>query len=239
MKRLLFAGLLWLIPSMGWAAIAFDSATTMSSNNSTTVTGSHTPVSTTNGVALACVTWQRGTLGTLNSVTYGGNAMTLIAGATDGGGQRRAELWRYVGYASGASTVTGTFDATKNDARMTVMTYTGVDQVTPIGTAATATGGASPITVNVTSAAGELVVDCAEGGASADPITVGAGQTQRSNHGDGTNHTQVTSEEAGAASVTMSWTLTASDYWAQVAVPLKPASAAAACPSRSLLGVGC
>lgn len=233
-----FAVLAWLlIAAPSWAAPTFDAATTMFSNNLTTVTGSHTPVSTTNGVAMVCITWNRGTLGTLNTVTYGGNAMTFVAGSTDGGGQRRAELWRYVGYGSGASTVTGTFDAIKNDARMTVLTYTGVDQATPTGTAATASGVASPITVAVSSATGELVVDCGEAGASGDPITVGAGQTQRSNHGDGTNHTHVTSEEAGASSVTMSWPLTAGEFWAQVAVPLKPATTSTE-KNLMLLGVG-
>lgn len=226
-----------LLPGQSWSAPTFDAATTMFSNNSTTVTGSHTPVSTTNGAALACITWQRGTLGTLNTVTYGAGSMTFIAGATDGGGQRRAELWYILAPPSGASTVTGTFDAIKNDARMTVLTYTDVNQSTPIGTGVTATGVASPITVNATSATGELVVDCGEGGQLADPITVGAGQTQRSNHGDGTNHTQVTSDEAGGASVTMSWTLTAGEFWAQVAVPLKPA-AAATVRTLTLMGVG-
>jgi hypothetical protein len=44
------------------------------------------------------------------------------------------------------------------------------------------------------------------------------------------------SDEAGAASVTMSWTLSETDYWAIVAVALKPTSAVAAnVPRRVIL----
>lgn len=239
MTRLLLAGLLWLIPAMGWAAVAHDATTTFTSNNSTTVGGSHTPTSTTNGIAMICVSFQRGTLPTVTGVTYNGSAATLVDGQTEvSSGQRRVELWYYKAPPSGASTVTATMSAITNDSRMHVSTYTGVDQTTPLGTAAKFNTFAGTASVTVTSAAGELVVDCDLTDAIAS-ATVGAGQTQRANFGDTGNHLHLGSEEAGAASVSMDWTLSTTALSAGVGVPLKPAAAAATCQSRSLMGVGC
>lgn len=239
LSRLVLAGLLWVMPVGAWGAVAHDATTTFTATNATSVSGSHTPVSTTNGIAEICVSWQRSPLGTLDSVTYNGSAATLVAGVNEGfTGTRRVELWRYIGPPSGASTVTATFDATKNDMRMHVSTYTGVDQTTPHGTAVTASGTSTTASVTVTSAAGELVIDCAMTANSAAVATVGAGQTQRANFGDATNHLHLGSEEAGAASTVMSWTFTA-DGWGTIGVPLKPVSAAATVCRRMMLGVGC
>ena len=229
---------LLVLPSGAWAAIAHDATTTFTSNNSTTVGGSHTPVSTTNGIAMICVSFQRGTLPTVTGVTYGGNAATLVAAQTEASsGQRRIELWRYVGYSAGASTVTATMSAITNDSRLHVSTYTGVDQSTPLGTAVTFNTFATTASVTVTSAAGELVVDCDLTDAIAS-ATVGAGQTQRANFGDTGNHLHLGSEEAGAASVSMDWTLSTTALSAGIGVPLKPATSTTAC-RLSLLGVGC
>lgn len=227
------------LPSLVWAAVAHDATTTHTATNASSVSGSHTPTSTTNGIAMICVTWQRGTLGTLNSVTYGGNAATQVGAQTEvSSGTKRVELWRYLNPPAGASTVTATFDTTKNDMRMHVSTYTGVDQTTPLGTAATFNTFAGTASVNVSSAAGELVVDCDLTDAIAS-ATVGAGQTQRANFGDTGNHLHLGSEEAGAATTTMSWTLSTTALSAGIAVPLKPAAVASTCPKRMLLGVGC
>lgn len=242
MIRLILTCLLSLIPAMGWAAIAHDVTSTFSANSASSISGTHTPTSVTNGFVKICVSWQSGTLGTLDTVTYGGNAATLVDGQTETSStDKRIEMWRYVGPVGGGSTVTATLNGTKNDIRMSVTTYTGVHQGAPLGTQVKSnTFSSTPSTV-VSSAAGELVVDCGLTGASAGTITVGAGQTQRANFGDATNHQHLGSEETGAASVTMSWSGGAAFLSALVGVPLKPAAAGGVtgCGMRLLLGAGC
>ena len=122
---------------------------------------------------------------------------------------------------------------------MHVSTYTGVDQTTPHGTAATASGTSATASVTVSSATGELVIDCATTSNGALAATVGAGQTQRANFGDTGNHLHLGSGEAGAASTVMDWTFTF-DGWGTIGVPLKPASAASVvCQPMMMMGAGC
>lgn len=113
---------------------------------------------------------------------------------------------------------------------MTVSSYCGVDQATPHGTVATAAGSDTPVTVDVTSAAGEMVVDTIF---THNAVTADAGQTETANVATNEgNHVVASSREAGASTVTMSWTQVAGDYWGAVAIPLKAAAAAAAVRHR-------
>ena len=60
-------------------------------------------------------------------------------------------------------------------------------------------------------------------------ITVDAGQTERGNHrGAGNGAGQAMSTEAGAASVTMSWTKSVSNKWGIIGVSMNPAAAGGA-----------
>src|SRR5512136_2468856 len=114
------------------------------------------------------------------------------------------------------------------------ISYTGVDQTNPFGTAATNLGSNAAPTVTLSSAIGELVVDTAgirQNTTANQTLTAGANQTQRYNDASGTstnsNVRGAGSEKAGAVSVTMSWTAFSSEAWAIVAAPLKPASSCA------------
>lgn len=85
--------------------------------------------------------------------------------------------------------------------------------------------GAGDPTVNVSSAVGDLVVD-AMGEYNDIDVTVGAGQTQVLNDDDGATAAGCGSYESGAASVTMSWTLTGgAKIWGIVAASIKAATA--------------
>lgn len=127
------------------------------------------------------------------------------------------EMWIYQRAAptTGTLTLRVTFSASTS-AAVGVVSFTGVDQATPLGTCAANNGDPGPATVNVTSAAGELVFDTV---ASDENVTADASQSVQwdiitPTHGGG-------STKAGAASVTMSWS--AGDTgWAIGAVPIKP-----------------
>jgi hypothetical protein len=104
--------------------------------------------------------------------------------------------------------------------------FTGVDQVTPIGTANTATGNSTAPSVVISAATDDLVFahTTIE---HAGTLSVGAGQTSRYSFiGSSGFNKYAGSTEPGAASVTMSWSDTTGGPWAITGVPLKPATAA-------------
>jgi CSLREA domain-containing protein len=165
---------------------------------------------------------------TVSSITYNGVALTLVgarANATDA----RVEIWRLIAPPTGTHDVVITFSTELSSvSRAGVMTFTGVNQTTPLGTFTSAIGSASPATVNVASAANELVFDTVGSMSTSSPftLTVGAGQTERWNSVvmGYERYLSAGSTESGAASVTMSWTIapTTSVPWAIAAVPIKP-----------------
>jgi hypothetical protein len=137
----------------------------------------------------------------------------------------RVEIWSLVPPPTGTYDVVITFSAQlTRSATAGVMTFTGVHQTTPLGTFASAKAPTDPgpATVNVSSAANELVFDTVAC-ESCTSLTVGSGQTQRWNLVVENGQTRgAGSTEPGAATVTMSWTLGTADHWAIGAVPIKP-----------------
>ncbi len=165
----------------------------------------------------------------VTGMTYGGQAMTLV-GAQSQGDNARIEIWRLVNPPGGTNTVSITFNDAFDDpvneegASAGAVSFTGVHQGTPLGTfASAAASGVTPMSVSVSSAVGELVFDTvARKGAA---VTVDPSQTEQWNlctDGGCSNVGGGASTEAGAASVTLSWTPD-NDRWVIGAVPIKPA----------------
>jgi len=169
-------------------------------------------------------------LPTVSTMTYAGQSMTFLAAQEDGvaPSRIRTEMWYIKAPATGANSIAITFSASVR-AVAGGMSYTNVHQTTPFGTPATAGGLSDAPSVTVSSAAGELVVDTVgrrQSSSGTQTLTAGGGQTERYNDKSGTNNDNnvlgAGSEEAGAASVTMSWTANSDWKWAIVAAPLKP-----------------
>jgi len=168
---------------------------------------------------------------TVSSMTYAGQSMTFLAAQNDDVApltRIRSEMWYITPPATGANNIAITFSAVVR-AVAGGMSYTGVHQTTPFGTAASAGGGAAGSSVDVSSAAGELVVDTMgvrQNTSANQSLTAGANQVERYNDVSGTatnaNVVGAGSEEAGAATVTMSWTLGSAERRAIVAAPLRP-----------------
>ena len=159
----------------------------------------------------------------VSSVTYNGTALTLVGTAT-WSNDARAEIWQLVAPDTGTHDVVITFSENMSAGAVAgVMTFTEVNQTTPLGTFASANGlSAGPATVNVSSATNELVFDTVAC-ETCTSLTVGGGQTEYWNLSQNDTHVMgAGSTEPGAATVTMSWTLGSSDYWAIGAVPIKP-----------------
>lgn len=159
---------------------------------------------------------------THSSVTYGGVALTKLQEVLNNtGATRKVSLWYLVAPAAGSASVAASLDSSDGFA-VSVLSLSGVHQSSPFGTVATATGSSTTLSVAASSAAGEMVVDAAVGRASGG-LTKDASQTLAYAGIGGSNNAGGMSYEAGAASVTMSWTMGASDIWAILAAPVKPA----------------
>ena len=227
MKRLILSLVLaFLLPSLSWAATpTYDSDDDSGViNNQQNPSYTHTP---TGGACPDCadfigVCWQDSTPGTLSSVTSGGNAATSLGAALDSGGGNKifGQMFLYPGASTSAHTIQANFSEIINSVTIHTITFSNVHQTVSTGTRATATGFGTAVTVDVSSATGEVVVDLM---CSPDrTATAGAGQTDRANFNDATNHRHAGSQEAGAATTTMSWTLGSNANWGTQGIALKP-----------------
>jgi hypothetical protein len=166
-------------------------------------------------------------------IIYGGMSFTRIVAATTGTGGSddvRVELWYLLSPPTGTHDITIDFTSTESQVIAGATSWTGVDQVTPLGdsNSAVATGGTLP-SISVKSADNEMVVDVLstmnQFDVSIQTASVGEGQAERWNHKSG-GSTQARfgagSSKLGAATVTTYWTLSRSSRWATAAVALKP-----------------
>ncbi len=157
-----------------------------------------------------------------------GEDFTRLDGAVAPGsqGDHAVELWYLVNPPSGNKTVTVTFVDSILSTVYGLAVYENVDQSSPFGTVSTNSGGSLSATTTVSSSAGELVIGVLAKANAGETPTVGAGQTERWNalaNGIGRPVWGAGSEEAGAATVEMSWDWSGTDRpWAILGVPLKP-----------------
>jgi hypothetical protein len=231
MKKLVVLAIILalLLPAQNWAATPVHDASSNSGsqlNKTSTLAYSHTAGTLTNGIAVARVSSQDSTPGTISGVTYNGAAMTQCPTNSPAifNTFSAISLWYYLNPPAGASAVVATFSEVMNDHIVNVSTYSNVDPSAPIGTCAKAvnfdTVNPSEARVTVTSAVGELVVGL---GVMASATGAAATtNTSRANVLESTNTAFVGVEETGAASVNLSVTLAESRNNAALGVSLKP-----------------
>lgn len=209
-KRAIIFLCLIIFIQYSYAQIAHDASSTNSCFSC--ASGSHTHVTTgSNMILIASFALMNGK--TISSATYNGTTLTQ---KTVVDGSLEAELWYLISPATGSQTFA--FVTTPNTAyTLAVNSWTAVDQTTPFGTVVTGTGSAvTSGSIVVSSATNEVVIDLI---VTYVDCTVGSGQTERASKSD--FYSAHTSSEAGAASVTMSWTFSSDDY-SMIGVPLKP-----------------
>ena len=191
---------------------------------------SHTTSSGNDRLMLVGVSINNDFFETVTSVTYDGVSLTLV-GTRQNDDDSRVEIWRLIAPPAGTANVVVNFSAGLDESAVIgVITFTGVDQTTPLGTFVSNIGNSTTASVSVSSATGELVLDVvsAEDDEVEGSISAGSGQTQ---YWDlrGTSSPDLWgggSTEPGAGSVTMSWSVEESDQWAIGAVPIKPETTA-------------
>jgi MYXO-CTERM domain-containing protein len=162
----------------------------------------------------------------VSAVTFGGAPLALLVSAS-AGGYCRSELWGLVAPAPGTASILVTLSAGNSDSIAAAVSYAGVDGRSAVATSAATHGTRGSVSLSLTSASNEVVVDSVCGGANSAPTSSpGPGQTQRWNRTSG-SLMLAGSDRPGAASVAMTWTLSvpAALGWSIAAVALRPAPA--------------
>ena len=182
----------------------------------------------TNRVLFAGIGYYHST-STLTSVSFNGVAMTAVpSGSYDPGGDLHIRWYYLIAPDTGAHDFSYSFSGGGvYDSGVALTVWTDCDQTTPYGTPVGAAATSTTPSVDVTSAADEYVVDTLiifHSGT----LTVGGSQTEIANAVcPGAYVKHAGSYEVGAATTTMSWANSASQFWATMGVPVKPAAAAA------------
>ena len=208
--------------------VTLDSVTTVS-NTAITATLPHVTSAGANRLMLVGVSMNRATAATLEmvtNVTYAGQSLTLVGSRTNTA-SGEAVMWMYAltNPPAGSNNVVVSFDKADVDGEVIgCATFTGVNQSTPYGAFFSNTGTSTSVSLAVTSATNELVFDTvilrsSDFGASGSP---GANQSALWKTYYNARVGAGASTQAGAASVTETWTSAASVDWAIGAVSIKP-----------------
>ncbi|MFO0923547.1 MAG: DUF4347 domain-containing protein [Pirellulales bacterium] len=154
----------------------------------------------------------------VSSVTYGGVALTQVGRTT---GNHAVEIWRLVSPTVGTGTIAVSLGAT-TDIKGGAVVYNGVDTSDPNGSYFSATGTSTTASVTVTSQTNDVVLDITNWDNNPSGYTIGAGQSSVWSLTN-TAHRGIATTEAGAASVTMSSTVSASNQWEMGAISIRHA----------------
>ncbi len=199
------------------AITANGTATSSQATSVTSLTWSHT-VATGSNRALFVTLAIDGLGPGVNGVTYGGVALTQVGRTT---GNHAVEIWRLLSPAAGSADVVVSLGGA-TDIKGGAVTYNGVEQTTPTGTYAGASGTGTTASVDVSSATGGLVLDITNWDNNPSGYSTGTGQSDIWNLTNSA-HRAVSTTEAGAATVTMSSTVSASNQWEIGAVSINAA----------------
>jgi len=197
--------------------IAFDTSHNADVGVDTDVISwSHTAGSITNGLLVIGVNFKPDA--TDATVTVGGEAATPWG--YKAAYNLKTMLFYYRQPVAGAQTVQVTFNANANRCYGGSVSFSGVDQITPVRSTYGASGSSTDVSVDVMSQANDMVVDMIIADQSP---TAAVGPDQTLAWTLSTNYlVGGMSYEDGAPSVTMSWTLSGSQPWASVGGALIP-----------------
>jgi uncharacterized protein YjdB len=199
--------------------VTVQNITSTSSTSGSTITLSHTINDSDNRLLLVGISARERNV---NAITYGGVAMTLV-GFANRGTDSRVYIYRMLAPPVGTANIVVTFSGSlSKGAVVGAISYSGVNQSTPLGTFATANADATNPSVNASSTSGDLVFDVVAL-KNLNAMTAGSGQTQRWNITSGEIRATCSTEPATGTSTTMSWT-SSKGKWVIGAVSIKPAA---------------
>jgi hypothetical protein len=214
-------------------AIAFDAAASGNNDNNTGVTFALNVVSAANGIIVVNVVVDDPTLGdrTVSSVTWNSRSLTNIAGATVDSSPNRSEIWYLLNTTdTGSHNVVVTMGGTCGGIGAGAMSFTGVDQGSPIDASTAQSGTGSPSKAITTVADNAFIAEGCLINTSSASLAVNSGQTQKWNVLDTTDGIQFAGGYKGpitpAGSNTESWNAgVSSANYVYSLISLTPASA--------------
>ncbi|MBT8445690.1 MAG: DUF4347 domain-containing protein, partial [Gammaproteobacteria bacterium] len=160
--------------------------------------------------------------GQSTGVTYGGASLTLVDRFTGG---HVVEIWQLTAPLEGTANIVATFSGSLQ-ANGGAVAFNGVDQAAPTGTLQGLSGTGTTASIDITSDAGDIVLDTVIVDVASSPA-FGLNQTQQwIEPNGGMDRVSAGSTEAGGGTVTMSWGGMADD-WTIAAVTVKPAAPSA------------
>lgn len=183
------------------------------------ISWTHTPVGIPTAVAVAISLTKSVSNTAITSVTYGGVTVSLAVSKNDNTTNAvRAAIFGLASPPSGAQTVVVNFASPIDTVAAASITVTGSDPATCFDNVSIGNLGRSvnPTDNACSSAAGDLVIDCASQHVISGSWSAGSGQTQVWMNADGSS-----SYAPGAASVTMHELTGTSDFWAIVSASFK------------------
>jgi hypothetical protein len=223
---LLTLGLLWWSTPI-LAQPVFDVACSGFGNAVNTITTGTCSASGSNRLAHLCGAWGNVTTEQDTDASYGGVSATFVTRVQTG--SLGVAVYRLIAPSTGSQTATMNFDGFVRGT-FGAMTFTNAHQTIPLGTAVTASGSSTTATVNVTSAANELVAGCVLITDPLNPVP-GAGQSpakwDETTTSAGLDFYGAGSTETGAGTTTVSWTQDNSNEWGIIGVGVKPIAVAA------------
>ena len=205
-------------------AIAFDAASSSNGQNVSSVTWSHTCTGS-NRFLFVGVGLDYWTTTGVSTVTYNAVSCTEKWEVQGGSANRINGGWYKTAPATGANNIVVTLDNSPDDIFVGGMSFTGVDQTTPMDTeASTYENWGSSVSVDVSSAVNDWVIDNVHVTGNY-VITEGAGQTNRWEQEQVSGQSAGGSTEAGATTVTMSWSWPTDTAATIVGCSINPAGA--------------
>lgn len=161
---------------------------------------------------------------TVTNVTYNGVDMGAALVSLKPVGNRLAAIYGLKAPASGTHDVVVNLSDARNIC-VSIQSWTGVNQSTSTGSAASNNGTSTGPTVSVTSSSGDMTIDClTDGDNSTCPTLTGTFTPVDADQCEATDSfIKQGSQHTTTASPSMNWTSSQNTAWTIVAVPLKPA----------------
>lgn len=207
------------------STIALDAVSSGRSGGANSVTFAHT-TSGSDRILVVQISIQDSNHANLpvTSVTYNSVALTKIR-HDEATGNNRTELWYLVAPATGTNNVVVTITGNVGELAAGAMTFTGVDQSSPIDANNGATGNSNAASASLTTVSSNawLVAVCS----AEDKLTVGYDQIAKWSQTDQSYENAAGAFKGpitSASSQTVGWTIASGQSWALSAVSLKPAT---------------
>jgi len=213
-------------PATGTAQVTVTGAVTFA-----TIPGYVVPVGTNRLMIVGVsISTQGNNVGSsVSSITYGTQSLTKITATVLETAARRVEMWQLLAPSAGTANVTIKGNKTgSNNNKLGVVagviTFTGVDQTSPVRSSTAASGTSATASASVSSAGADFVLDtlCVAGTIT---VTSSSGQTSRWNTrsaATGQDATGVASSKTGTApTATMSENLSGSSVWTIAVISIR------------------